>query len=147
MMAGIGGRNTRPELRLRKALHALGFRYRLHVRDLPGRPDLLFPRYEAVVFVHGCFWHRHAGCRLTTTPATNAAFWQEKFASNLARDTRNVAALRHLGWRVALVWECALRDTSIDGLVSDVTAWLRGEIGTAEFPLKAETVEGPRGGG
>jgi DNA mismatch endonuclease (patch repair protein) len=140
MMAGIGGRNTRPELRLRKALHARGFRYRLHARELPGRPDLVFPRYRAVVFVHGCFWHRHTACRLTTTPAANASFWQEKFDSNVARDARNIAALRSLSWRVAVVWECALRERSIDNLISDLTEWLRGETGIAEFPAQ---VAGP----
>lgn len=134
MMAGIGGRNTRPESRLRKALHKRGFRYRLHAKALPGRPDLLFPRYGAAVFVRGCFWHRHAGCRLTSTPAANAVFWQEKFESNVARDARTIAALQSLGWRVAVVWECALREKQIDDLVTDVIAWLYSEATTAELP-------------
>src|SRR3546814_4200196 len=94
MMAGIRGKDTGPEVTLRRAMHARGFRYRLHVRSMPGRPDLVFPRYKAVVFVHGCFWHRHEGCRYATSPATRSEFWAEKFATNLARDRNNEERLR-----------------------------------------------------
>ncbi|WP_420720181.1 very short patch repair endonuclease [Abyssibius alkaniclasticus] len=86
MMAGIKGKNTKPELVLRRALHARGFRYRLHSKNVPGRPDLVFPKHHAIVFVHGCFWHRHEGCRHTTTPSTRPEFWQAKFDANVARD-------------------------------------------------------------
>lgn len=109
MMAGIRGRNTRPELLLRRELHARGLRFRLHRKDLPGSPDLVFPRYKAVVFVHGCFWHRHDDCRYASTPATRTEFWQKKFAANVARDRKVEDDLTTLGWRVAVVWECALR--------------------------------------
>jgi DNA mismatch endonuclease (patch repair protein) len=109
MMAGIKGGNTKPERDLRAALHARGFRYRLHAKNMAGRPDLVFPKYRAVVFVHGCFWHRHEGCRYATTPATRLEFWQAKFAANTARDERIKAELLKSGWRVATVWECALR--------------------------------------
>ena len=110
MMAGIKGRNTRPELVVRRIAHKLGLRFRLHQKDLPGRPDLVFPRYRLAVFVHGCFWHRHEGCRYAYTPKSRVAFWTEKFAENVARDRRNEEALRDLGWRVLVIWECDTRD-------------------------------------
>lgn len=125
MMAGIRGKNTRPELALRSALFAAGFRYRLHQRGLPGSPDLVFRKYRAAVFVHGCFWHRHEGCRYTTLPKTNGEFWRLKFEGNVGRDTRNVALLGQQGWRVAIVWECALK-RSVDKVALEVGAWLRG---------------------
>lgn len=137
MMSGIRGRDTRPEMQLRKSLHALGFRYRLQLRKLPGRPDLVLPKYRAVVFVHGCFWHRHPGCRYTTTPATNAAFWAPKFADTMARDERNHAHLRAAGWRVAVVWECALRRHGGDAVAAQVGSWLRSGDEDLEIPNPA----------
>lgn len=125
MMAGIRGRDTRPEVQLRKALHAQGFRFRLQDRKLPGRPDIVLPRYHAVIFVNGCFWHRHAGCRLTTTPATRPEFWQAKFEGNRERDRKNMADLRAAGWRIAVVWECALRPSTADVVAQTVARWLR----------------------
>ncbi|MDR2573998.1 MAG: DNA mismatch endonuclease Vsr [Desulfovibrio sp.] len=107
-MRNIRGKNTKPELLLRHALHALGLRYRLHQRDLRGCPDIVFPKYRAVIFVHGCFWHRH-GCSATTTPATRRDFWEKKFAENAERDHRNIEGLIRSGWRVLIVWECALK--------------------------------------
>lgn len=124
MMASIRGKDTRPEVSLRKALHARGFRYRLHSRHLPGRPDIALPRYRAVIFVHGCFWHRHDGCRYATTPKTRPEFWQAKFAGNVARDRCNAALLRDEGWRVAVVWECALKERPATALAADIAAWL-----------------------
>ena len=106
MMSSIRGRNTQPELLVRRYLHATGLRFRLHARSLPGRPDIVLPRYRVAVFVHGCFWHRHEGCRFTTTPATRAEFWQDKFRGNVARDRRDTLLLRSAGWRVFTVWEC-----------------------------------------
>lgn len=128
MMAGIRGTDTKPEMVLRHALHALGFRYRLHVRKLPGKPDLVFPKFRAAVFVNGCFWHRHEGCRFTTTPATRPDFWKDKFDGNVARDRRNVLALMDLGWRVAIVWECALRKDA-DAVAIELSRWLTEEAG------------------
>lgn len=113
MMAGIRGKDTKPEMTVRRYLHARGFRYRLHDKRLPGRPDLVFPRYRTVLFVHGCFWHQHPGCRYATTPATNAEFWQHKLSANLHRDTRQAEALVVSGWRVLTVWEC---ETSVASL-------------------------------
>lgn len=108
MMSGIRGKNTKPELLLRRALHARGFRYRLHRKDLSGKPDLVFRKWRAVLFVHGCFWHGH-DCGLYKVPGTRPEFWREKIESNRVRDGRAEARLRETGWRVGVVWECALR--------------------------------------
>lgn len=124
-MSSIRGKDTRPELALRSALFAVGFRYRLHQRGLPGSPDLVFPKYRAALFVHGCFWHRHEGCRYTTSPTANGEFWRLKFEGNVGRDARNVALLGEQGWRVAIVWECALK-RSVDEVAQAVGNWLRG---------------------
>ncbi len=108
MMAGIRGTNTKPERIVRSWLHRQGLRFRLHKFGLPGRPDIILSKYRAAIFVHGCFWHRHPGCRYATTPASNAAFWQEKFRKSVARDRKKTAELRRLGWRVLTIWECQL---------------------------------------
>ena len=137
MMAGIRNRSTKPELTLRRALHACGLRYRLHSRSLPGTPDIVFRRFEAVCFVHGCFWHRHAGCPYTTSPATRAHFWQSKFADNVERDERNRRDLLDAGWRVAVIWECALRNGRELETAVEVVDWLRGhkrEFETSQQP-------------
>ena len=127
MMAGIRGKDTRPERRLRRALHARGVRYRLHDRRLPGRPDLVFPRYAAVCQVQGCFWHRHEGCRFATNPATRPEFWQAKFRENVARDHRNGRALRAAGWRVATVWECTMKRQPAATVARRLEEWLIGD--------------------
>lgn len=138
MMSGIRGSHTKPEIALRKSLHAVGVRYSLHRKDLPGRPDIVLPARQAVIFVHGCFWHRHEGCCFTTTPATRPEFWQAKFTSNGDRDRRNIEILLAEGWRVAVVWECALRKSgSPESVALRVASWLDGtstclEIGSAE---------------
>lgn len=108
-MSRIKGRNTGPELRLRSLLHRAGFRFRLHAKDLPGRPDIVLPRYRTAIFVHGCFWHRHSNCRYATTPSTNKEFWVEKFSGNVNRDARNRARLEEKGWAVITIWECELK--------------------------------------
>lgn len=126
MMAGIRGKDTQPELKMRSALFAAGFRYRLHQRDLPGSPDIVFSRYRAVLFVHGCFWHRHVGCRYTTNPKSNGDFWRLKFEANISRDARNLFMLRQSGWRVGIVWECALKRSQGE-VAATVGAWLRGK--------------------
>lgn len=105
MMASVRQANTKPEVAVRKLIHKLGFRFRLHRRDLPGSPDIVLPRHRKVIFVHGCFWHRH-GCRRTTTPATNFEFWQAKFEANEKRDRTACRRLKALGWEVLIVWEC-----------------------------------------
>jgi DNA mismatch endonuclease (patch repair protein) len=133
MMSGIKGRDTRPELVVRRALHAAGFRYRLHAADLPGRPDIVLPRHRVVILVHGCFWHRHAGCRFATTPATRTDFWAQKFERNLERDIRNRQALRAEGWRIATLWECSLRRFDL-GRVSGLVGWIRSNGPDYEDP-------------
>lgn len=125
MMAGIKGANTRPEMALRKALHALGLRFRLHAKRLPGRPDIVLPRWKAVIFVHGCFWHRHEGCRYATVPATRPQFWNDKFAANVARDQRNLNCLAEARWRTRVVWECELKTFGASKVADDVMRWLQ----------------------
>jgi DNA mismatch endonuclease, patch repair protein len=111
-MAAIKGRDTGPELTVRKILHRLGYRFRLHRRDLPGTPDIVLPKYQTVIFVHGCFWHRHPGCRFTTYPKTRREFWDKKFSQNLARDKRTEIELTNATWHVLVIWECQTKDTS-----------------------------------
>jgi len=111
IMARIGGKNTGPEMAVRRFLHREGFRYRLHAADLPGKPDIVLPKYRAVVFVHGCFWHGHRRCRKgRTLPATRKAFWRRKIEGNRARDRRDKRRLRRRGWRVLVGWSCRIRD-------------------------------------
>ena len=129
MMAGIGGKNTMPELQVRRFLHAKGFRYRLHDRSLPGRPDLVFPRRRAVILVHGCFWHGH-DCRFFKWPATRPEFWREKISDNRERDKRDICRLKNLGWRVLVIWECAVKTAPKTGVVDTLEAvveWLNGD--------------------
>lgn len=115
MMSGIRGKDTKPELMVRSFLHRAGLRFRLHSK-LPGKPDLVLPKHGTVVFVHGCFWHRHEGCRYATTPVNNAAFWQEKFAGNVRRDVKVKLQLEELGWRVLIIWSCQLNERELGKL-------------------------------
>ena len=126
-MSRIRGRDTQPELIVRRGLHRAGLRFRLHRRDLPGRPDIVLPKYNAVVFVNGCFWHRHKGCHLAYIPKSRGEFWSAKFATNVARDRNSARKLRKLGWRVFVIWECKLRSehsrqTTIDSLIGKIRA-------------------------
>ena len=105
-MRAVKRAHTRPEIVVRQTLHALGFRFRLHRRDLPGSPDIVLPKFRTVVFVHGCFWHRHSDCRYATTPKSRQEYWLPKFEANVERDARKEAQLRELGWRVLVMWEC-----------------------------------------
>lgn len=110
-MARIKSKNTQIELAVRKYLFARGFRYRLHVRNLPGKPDLVLKKYKTVIFVHGCYWHQHAGCKYATTPKTRIEFWKNKFQANIRNDSKNTELLEQMGWKVLIVWECQiLRD-------------------------------------
>lgn len=123
MMSSVRGRNTQPEMCVRRYLHAVGLRFRLHVRDLPGRPDIVFPGRRLAIFVHGCFWHRHANCVYATTPSTRPEFWQAKFAANTARDAVCVTRLQQLGWQVLTIWECETRnELDLDSLAWAVLA-------------------------
>jgi DNA mismatch endonuclease, patch repair protein len=109
-MGRISGRDTKPEIRVRRFLHRQGYRFRLHVRGLPGRPDIVLPKWRTVIFVHGCFWHRHPGCQLSYSPKSRTDFWTRKFEENVTRDQRNAAALESAGWRVEVIWECETED-------------------------------------
>ena len=110
IMSRVRGRDTKPELIVRRIAHGLGFRFRLHREDLPGRPDIVFPRHRAVIAVHGCFWHRHPGCKHASSPKTRERYWQDKFKANVVRDRRNETGLRDLGWKVMVIWECETKD-------------------------------------
>ena len=127
-MSGIRGQNTKPEILIRSLLHRQGFRFRLHVRDLPGKPDIVLPRYHAAIFVHGCFWHGH-DCPLFKLPGTREAFWRGKIDRNRANDQKSLEALLREGWRVGIVWECAIRGAGrdIDSVALRLGAWLRSE--------------------
>ena len=141
IMSAVGQKNTGPETLLRSALHRAGLRYRLHVRSLPGRPDLVFPRYRVACFVHGCYWHSH-GCYKSTLPKTRRGFWQSKFSANRERDGRNIDDLRERGWRVMVVWECALvgkQAQSLDEIVSIVHRWLVSDGDRLEIPTLASS--------
>ena len=105
-MSRIRGRDTKPEIKVRRLLHGMGYRFRLHRKDLPGKPDIVLPKHSTVIFVHGCFWHRHSCPNGRVVPSTNRQFWEEKFAANVERDKRNKRDLRRLGWRVLVIWEC-----------------------------------------
>lgn len=131
MMSGIKGKNTQPEMAVRRYLHASGYRFRLHRKDLPGQPDLVLPKYKLVIFIHGCFWHRHAGCFYATSPVSRKEFWQEKLTKNVERDQRQIEQLNDMGWRVLIIWECGLKHAGLESgelknLInsnSDLVAW------------------------
>lgn len=110
LMARVRRANTTPELAVRRSAHRLGYRFRLHRKDLPGTPDIVFPKARKAIFVHGCFWHRHAGCRAASMPKTRSEFWQEKFITNIRRDLQKEAELENLGWQSLIIWECQTRD-------------------------------------
>ena len=124
LMAAVKARDTTPELKVRRLAHSLGYRFRLHRRDLPGRPDLVFSTRRKIVFVHGCFWHRHPGCRKATMPKSQTEFWSSKFARNVERDARNERELRAAGWDILIIWECETRD------VEKISEALRNFLGT-----------------
>lgn len=132
MMASIRARDTQPELTVRRYLHNLGFRYRLAPRELPGKPDLVLPKHGVVVFVHGCFWHGHVGCRYATVPATRTAFWTDKIATNRARDRNKEAQLQISGWRIAVVWECALK-TDREAALQQLVDFIESSRAAAEI--------------
>lgn len=125
MMAGIKGKNTRPEMVLRRGLHGLGFRFRVHASGLSGHPDLCLRKHNAIIFVHGCYWHRHENCRFATTPKSRQDFWLAKFAANVERDARDRKLLKKDGWRQAIIWECCLRPSNARTTIDVTSNWLR----------------------
>lgn len=138
MMASIKGSDTKPELVVRSVLHSIGFRFRLHRVDLPGRPDIVLPRYRLAVLVHGCFWHRHAGCRFAYSPKTNQDFWSKKLHSNVLRDRQVLSGLHKLGWRTLIVWECHIRGAvDLPVLSRRLERAVRSNVKHAELPKEA----------
>lgn len=138
VMSAIKSRDTRPEVLIRRALHREGFRYRLHVKELPGKPDLVFPRYNAVIQVNGCFWHSH-GCYLSSIPRTRVSFWAQKLDRNRERDALNLLRLNELGWRVLTIWECALQGKQkrdINTLLTVISDWLKEGSGNIDISGK-----------
>ncbi len=128
MMAGIKGKNTKPEIAVRMELHRRGFRYRLHVKNLPGKPDMVFPKYNAVLFIHGCFWHGHEECRLFKWPSSRTDFWEKKINRNRELDVKAVSKLHSEGWRVGVIWECAMRGRSKmteEAIFRRTTTWIK----------------------
>ena len=113
MMSSVKQRHTKPEITVRKILHRLGFRFRLHSKKLPGTPDIVLPKYKAVIFVHGCFWHQHEGCRKAHRPTSNIEFWNEKLDNNIERDSRKEAELKNSGWKVLTIWDCEIKDEDL----------------------------------
>lgn len=134
-MSGIRGKNTRPELLIRSALHRRGFRFRLHYGQLPGKPDLVFPKYRALVLINGCFWHGH-DCHLFKWPSTRKDFWRSKIGSNQVRDAKNASEYADRGWRAMIIWECALRGRTrraLDEVIAEIARWLVSGSGNAEI--------------
>lgn len=140
MMAGIQGKNTKAEVLLRKALHQKGFRYRLYVTSLPGKPDLVFPKYKAVIQINGCFWHGH-NCYLFRWPSSHSEFWYKKIIINMERDSKNLADLEKLGWRVLTIWECAIKGKyriPFQVLIEQVCVWLTTYQSNTEITNKEQ---------
>jgi len=137
IMASVRQRNTGPEICLRRILHRAGLRYRLHDKNLPGSPDLVFPRFHAVIFVHGCFWHVHKGCKFSTKPSTRRNFWEDKFEANQKRDRRNYQTLAASGWRVLVVWECVIKgEKEMEVIGNEVLNWLKSTVKYYEIGKK-----------
>ena len=135
MMAGIRGKDTKPELLIRRELHRVGFRYRLHVKHLPGKPDLVLPKYKAVIFIHGCFWHAH-DCHLFRLPKSRTTFWKDKITRNIERDKSNIEVLQKAGWRILIIWECSLKGKEripIEKIIGLTSQWLKSKSGFLEI--------------
>lgn len=147
MMAGIQSKNTKPETIIRKGLHARGFRYSLHPKRIPGKPDIVLPKWRVVVFVHGCFWHKH-GCRLSKIPSSNTAFWETKLTANHRRDERVKQELAAAGWRTAVVWECATRGKvaaeSLPALLDGLAIWIRDLAAPPALEISAIDIQAGR---
>lgn len=145
MMSGIRGKNTKPELMVRRYLHSKGYRFRLHRKDLPGSPDLVLPKYKVVIFVHGCFWHHHEGCTYASMPSSRPEFWFEKLQGNVARDLLRIDELIQLGWSVVVVWECGLKHAiddigALEGLIAKPQRTL------SEWPARPPRARQPKAG-
>ena len=122
VMVANKSKDTKPEVAVRRLLHALGYRFRIHRKELPGKPDIVLPKYRTVIFVHGCFWHQHEGCKAASTPASHVEFWQKKFAANRARDARVQEELESMGWKVITIWECEVKEVVSSGRIPGLNA-------------------------
>ncbi len=127
-MSRVRSKNTKPELLVRSSLHKMGYRFRLHVKRLPGNPDVVLPKYKAVIFVHGCFWHQHTGCKKATHPKQNLDFWKEKLARNIERDKQVDKELKHLGWNVLTIWECEIKSKDFSNKIAVVSRQINAGI-------------------
>ncbi|MFP4164854.1 MAG: very short patch repair endonuclease [Chitinispirillaceae bacterium] len=143
-MSRIRSKNTKPEIMVRSVLHRMGFRFRVHYSKLPGCPDIVLPKHRVVIFVHGCFWHRHPGCRRATTPGSNKAFWKKKFERNVARDQEKRKDLEELGWRVLTIWECSVLEGP--DRIAQVVEEFMGRRGEYTFPSKRELLRAAQAG-
>jgi DNA mismatch endonuclease (patch repair protein) len=149
MMSRIRGSNTKPEILLRKALHAEGFRFRINVRKLPGTPDIVLKKWNTVIHVNGCFWHQHPVCPKATSPSSNTSFWQNKFAANVERDRRALLKLDELGWRTLTIWECAIGREVAHALVDEIASFLgspNSAIGRSDDPVRHGEIAGDGAG-
>ena len=126
IMSKISGKNTKPEITIRKIAHSLGYRFRLHKKDLHGKPDIVFPKYKKVIFVNGCFWHGHNNCQYSALPATNKEIWKEKITATKKRDKRNYTLLKKLGWQYLVIWQCTIKKKNIKSLEKIITSFLEG---------------------
>lgn len=133
-MSRIRSKNTKPELIVRSLLHRMGFRFRVNRGDLPGKPDIVLPKYKTIIFVHGCFWHRHKGCKGATTPSTRRKFWLKKFQGNVERDKRNQRELRKAGWKVIVLWECRVQHDPVNTVMKAVNRF-GGTASASDYPL------------
>ena len=120
LMSRIKGKNTSPEIRVRSLLHRLGFRFRIQRKDLPGKPDIVLPKYRVIIFVHGCFWHQHQGCKSSHIPQSNVSYWENKLSRNVLRDIKNKQDLEQLGWKVIVIWECEINEDRLQRLISEI---------------------------
>lgn len=135
IMTKVSGKDTRPEILVRKILFASGFRFRLNDKRYPGKPDIVLPKYKVVVFIHGCFWHQHEGCSRSKRPETRKEFWDQKLDANIERDKRNIQQLRDMGWRVAVVWECAIKKKSaFEQTMISLESWIRSDEPEISIP-------------
>jgi len=141
-MSRVGSKNTTPELLVRSFLHNRGYRFRLHVKQLPGTPDVVLPKYSAAIFIHGCFWHGHSDCKGGGIPKTRPLFWQDKILKNVTRDRKALSKLDSQGWRIAVVWECALKNkNTISHTSTNLDEWIRSGLNYLELHGKAQKLE------
>lgn len=141
-MSKVKSKDTKPELTVRSSLHKMGFRFRIHVKHLPGNPDVVLPKYRAVIFIHGCFWHGHDDCADGKIPKTRAPFWKNKIYGNISRDKNTYTQLSLTGWRIAIIWGCALKNKRLSfGTIKGLVEWIRSDLDSIEVPVSNYCLE------